>query len=83
MTTRRRPVTVLGWAPAANRWGEPTGTAHLIIDRGDNVGREACGTKSYTTGGCVEDPNSPVLAGSMLCARCSLWHTKEKGTPAS
>lgn len=41
---------MLGWAMGIDRWRDETRTFHLIIDRGDNVARPACGTPLYTGG---------------------------------
>lgn len=61
-------VHILGWAATKKPpWGDESGTCHLLVDRGDNVARVACGSKVRTSGQCHSKP--PDYAPH-ACKRC-------------
>lgn len=70
-TAARHPAPVLGWSAAVDRYGDPTGRCHLLVDRnrdGYAVAVPACGSKGRT---CGQIHDAPPDYAPNVCGTCA------------
>jgi hypothetical protein len=61
-------TAILGWSAGMNKWRDPTGRAHLQVERdGDGMAVNACGSRAMTYAVTTATPED---AGAHACARC-------------
>ncbi len=58
----------LGWAMGRNKWCDQTGMYHLIVNRGDNIARPACGVRMVS--GQIDARQSNQIKHGHPCRTC-------------
>ena len=74
---------IIGWAPALDRDGKPTGDCHLLVEHpgprpGFKLPRPVCGTRVRFSS---QTSNLPPDFASNTCGNCAA-HAKRRGWPS-